>query len=165
MNTLPSSLVRGVVRPLAALFLAAALSLPLRANGEEWSAQQKEVWKNVEAYWALDAAGDTQGFLSYFHADYRGWGYDSAIPGTKERARKFLTHMHKSSKTLVYDVQPLTVRVQGNIAFVHYVYTRLYKDSEGKEKREAGRWTDILSKDGNKWVLIGDHGGEFPPKP
>jgi hypothetical protein len=45
------------------------------------------------------------------------------------------------------------------------VYTRLYKDSEGKEKREAGRWTDILMKDGNKWVLIGDHGGEFPPKP
>jgi ketosteroid isomerase-like protein len=165
MHTSYSVLGRRLARPFTALLLAASLSLPLGANAQEWSAQQKEIWKNVEAYWALDAAGDTPGFLAYFHADYRGWGYDSAIPGSKERAKKFLTHMHKASKTLVYDVQPLSVSVQGNVAFAHYVYTRLYKDSEGKEKREAGRWTDILLKDGNKWVLIGDHGGEFPPKP
>jgi len=29
----------------------------------------------------------------------------------------------------------------------------------GKEKSSQGRWTDILKKEGDKWLLIGDHGG------
>jgi len=43
---------------------------------------------------------------------------------------------------------------------VHYYYTYLYKDVEGKQKTSQGRWTDILMKQGNKWVMIGDHGGQ-----
>ena len=41
--------------------------------GQEWSAQQKEVWKNVQTYWDLDAKRDIEGFMSYFHSDYCGW--------------------------------------------------------------------------------------------
>jgi ketosteroid isomerase-like protein len=86
------------------------------------------------------------------------------LPGSKERAVKFITHGHKSSKTLVYDLQPVTMRAHGNIAYVNYLWTRIIKDPEGKEKRESGRWTDILIKDGSKWVMIADHGGEMPLK-
>lgn len=50
----------------------------------------------------------------------------------------------------------------GNIAFVHYYYDQVVKDAEGKEKSESGRWTDILMKQGDKWVMIGDHGGPSP---
>ena len=28
-----------------------------------------------------------------------------------------------------------------------------------KEKVEQGRWTDILIKQDDKWIMIGDHGG------
>ena len=38
---------------------------------------QKDVWKSVEDYWALDAKGDLEGFMSYFDASYVGWSYDS----------------------------------------------------------------------------------------
>jgi ketosteroid isomerase-like protein len=134
------------------------------ARAEEWSAEQKDVWKNVETYWALDMAGDTAGFLAYFHADYKGWNYNNAIPGSKERATKFITHGHKSSKTLVYDLQPVTVRVYGDTAFAHYFWTRVAKDAEGKEKRESGRWTDILRKQAGKWVMVADHGGAIAAK-
>lgn len=44
------------------------------------------------------------------------------------------------------------------LAYVHYYYSYLYKDAEGKEKSSFGRWTDILMKQGDKWVMIGDHG-------
>ena len=165
MKTHRFPLVRRIVSSTAILILCAALGAVVRAGGEEWSSQQKEVWKNVETYWRLDAAGDTQAFLTYFHADYQGWNYGNVLPGSKERATKFITHDHQTSKTLVHDLQPVTVRVNGNIAYAHYLYTRVVKDVEGKQKREAGRWTDILMKDGNKWVMIADHGGEFPPKP
>lgn len=165
MKASHSILVGNLVRSAAVLLLCATLSPLLRANRESWSAEQKEVWKNVETYWALGAAGDTKGWQEYMHADYQGWAYDNPLPGSRERTIKFVAHFHRTSKTLVSDLQPVTVRVFGEMAYVHYFYTEITKDAEGKEKRQSGRWTDILKKQGNKWVMVADHGGELPPKP
>ena len=82
-----------------------------------------------------------------------------AVPGGKDTARKFLSHYHKTSKTLVYDLQPAAIRVHGNVAIVHYHYTQIARDAAGKDKESSGRWSDILMKQGDKWVLIGDSGG------
>ena len=57
-----------------ALFVAA----PLPA--QQWSDAQKDVWKSVENYWALDAKGDLEGFMSYFDASYVGWSYEGGWP-------------------------------------------------------------------------------------
>ena len=149
-------LTKGLVISFAAgLMMFASTAL----FAQEWSAPQKEVWKNVEAYWAQDAAGNTEGFLAYFHADYMGWDSGRAVPGGKDAARKFITHGHKTSKTLVYDIQPVAIKIHGNVAFAHYHYVQIAKDEAGKAKETSGRWTDILMKQGDKWVLIGDHGG------
>ena len=129
---------------------------------QQWSAAQQEVWKNVETYWAMDAAGNTEGFMSYFHADYSGWGYANPLPVSKETVRKFVTHSHQTEKTLVQDIQPVAIKVYGNVAFVHYYYHRIQKDAEGKQQDVRGRWTDILMKQGDRWVMIGDHGGQSP---
>ena len=164
MKASSPAFVRAVLKLAALAVVSIAFLIPNSVQAEEWSAEQKEVWKNVETYWALDMAGDTAGFLAYFHADYKGWNYNNPVPGSKERVTKFLTHGHKVSKTLVYDLQPMTVRVYGETAYVHYFWTRVARDAEGKEKRESGRWTDILRKQGGKWVLVADHGGEIAPK-
>ncbi len=127
---------------------------------QEWSAAQKEVWKNVEGYWALDAAGNTDGLLAYFHPDYVGWSITNAMPSSREATKKFITHRHKTSKTLVYDLQPAAIKIHGNIAIVHYHYVLIAKNAEGKDKESSGRWTDTLMKQGDKWVMIGDQGGQ-----
>jgi ketosteroid isomerase-like protein len=126
---------------------------------QEWSAAQKEVWKNVEAYNALADAGNVEGFMAYVHNDYLGWSNQSALPNDKASVRKFVEYEFKASKTLVSSIKPVGIGVFGNIAYVHYYYSVIYKDMEGKEKSESGRWTDILMKEGDKWVMIGDHGG------
>lgn len=145
------------IAALCASSLMLFASMPSFA--QEWSAPQKEVWKNVEAYWALDAAGNTDAFMGYFHADYMGWSTANAMPSSKEAARKFIAYQHKVSKTLVYDLQPVAIKIHGNVAFAHYHYTQVVKDATGKDKETSGRWTDILTKQGDKWVLIGDNGG------
>jgi ketosteroid isomerase-like protein len=132
------------------------------AAAQEWSAAQKEVWNNVEAYWDLSAKGDLEGFMSYFHPDYRGWSYQSPVPGTKETARKFLTYELATTKTVVYQITPVAIQVHGNFAFVAYYYNEIDKDAEGKVKNRQGRWLDILTKQGDRWVMIGDHGGDQP---
>jgi ketosteroid isomerase-like protein len=96
------------------------------------------------------------------HGDYAGWSIDSPLPSTKETAAKFLTHGHSTSKTLVHHIQPVAIKIHGNIAIVHYYWTRISKSGD-KEKETAGRWTDVLMKQNDKWVLIADHGGT-PPK-
>jgi ketosteroid isomerase-like protein len=127
--------------------------------GQEWSEQQKEVWKNVETYANLWAKRDLEGFLAYFHDDFSGWGNADALPRNKARIRKFNSHNFETTKVLVTDIQPVGVNIFDNVAIVQYYFTDVLKDKEGKEQTVRGRWTDILMKQGDKWVIIGDHGG------
>ena len=126
---------------------------------QEWSAAQKEVWKNVEAYNALADAGNVDGFMAYVHNDYLGWNYESALPNDRAAVRKYVEYEFKTSKTILSNIKPVAIGVFGNCAYVHYYFTSIYKDADGKEKSVSGRWTDILMKQGDKWVMIGDHGG------
>lgn len=127
--------------------------------GQEWSDKQKEVWQNVETYWDLDAKRDLEGALSYFHDDYSGWFNRSALPSNKASTRKFLAHFFGTTTILLQEIQPVAIKIHGNMAIVHYYYSRLVKDVEGKERNWRGRWTDILMQQGDKWLLIADHGG------
>lgn len=77
----------------------------------------------MQTYWAPATASDTQDFLEYVHADYQGWAYDNPLPGSRKRAVKFITLYQRTTKTLVQNLQPVTVRVFGDIAYVHYFYT------------------------------------------
>lgn len=139
--------------------LAVAAAAP--AHAQEWSAAQKDVWKSVEAYWALDAKADVEGFMAYFDPSYVGWSYDSPVPGDKATVKKFITQEYQMSKTLVYDIKPVAIQVHGNFAFADYYYMQLVKNAEGKTEEIKGRWTDILMKEGDRWMLIGDHGGRI----
>jgi len=143
---------------LTALCFILPVSTPLRA--QEWSAAQKDVWKNVEAYTALNTQRNLEGFLEYFHADYCGWAYEDALPSDKASIRKYIEYRWKTTKILFSEIKPVAIKIYGNVAIVHYYYTTVYADAEGKEKSASGRWTDILMKQGDKWVMIGDHGGQ-----
>ena len=126
---------------------------------QEWSAAQEEVWENVEAYWVLSAEEDLEGFLSYFHTDYSGWFNQAPLPSSKSSARKWISHGMKTVDTLVYEINPVAIKIFGNVAVVHYYYIQAVKDAEGKQTTRSGRWTDILMKQDDRWVIIGDHGG------
>ncbi len=97
--------------------------------------------------------------MAYFHPDYRGWPYQVTLPGDKAIVRKFVQQGMKTSETLVSTIQPVAIQIDGNVVLVYYYYAVIEKDAEGKEQSRSGRSLDILVKQGNTWVLIGDHGG------
>ena len=132
-------------------------------NAQEWSAAQKEVWKNVNDYWGVMAKGDLNGFFEYFSPDYIGWDDGSLLPSTKEESKKVFTYFYTGVKIPLYEIKPLAIVIHGDFAFVDYVYFMI-TEADGKKKSEKGRWTDILAKSGNKWLMIGDHGGATPEK-
>jgi ketosteroid isomerase-like protein len=144
----------------AAVLACAAFAGALPA--QEWSAAQKEVWSNVEAYNQAWAKKDLEGFMAYFDDDYLGWSRGDALPSTKADARKWLAYSFESKDVVLWDIKPVGIKIHGEIAFVHYFYSVVTRGKDGKDKAENGRWTDILKKKGQRWVMIGDHGGADP---
>ena len=55
------------------LIVSMVLFMAVGLFAGQWSAEQKEVWKNVLAYNELVTKGDVEGFLTYFHEDFSGW--------------------------------------------------------------------------------------------
>jgi ketosteroid isomerase-like protein len=148
-----------VVKSSVLLFVCAAMLAPASLFSQEWSAQQNDVWKNVETYWGLAAKADLEAFLTYFHEDFSGWINGTPVPHNRTTREKFIRFNNPRSKILFQDLQPLAIKIHGNVAIAHYTYTEITKSGEEKEKTEQGRWTDILMKQGDKWIMIGDSGG------
>jgi hypothetical protein len=63
------------------------------------------------------------------------------------------------AETLLHDVDPVAIRVHGTVAIVHYYYSRTYVDMSGERHGDTGRWTDILIRQGDRWLMVADHGG------
>lgn len=137
------------------LFLLGATSV----IAEEWSKEQKEVLATVEAYSDLMMKRDIDGFLKYFHKDYRGWDYNTPVPYGFESLKKWVSFGFPKSEVLIYEIKPLEILVFEKSAVLHYYFYYRVKDYEGKEKTNTDRWTDILTKKDGKWLLIADHGG------
>lgn len=144
------------------IILTATLILGLGLSSvfaQEWTPAQKEIWKNVNTYWDLLAKGDINGFLGYFHPDYIGWQNGDPTPTTFDETKKWITYTYKGVKIPVFTLKPLAIKIYGDVAFVDYEFFMAKEYPDGKKSMEGGNWTDILLKQGNKWVMIGDHGG------
>ena len=144
------------------LFVSIILSAfcVLSLSAQQWTDEQLEVWKSVETYWDLANTGKVDGFLSYYDESFIGWPYGSDATHCQKTRAKWIKYYLPLSTTLVSTITPEAIWVKDNFAFVHYYYSNVTKDSEGKVSFESGRWTDILMKKGDRWIMIGDHGGQ-----
>ena len=145
------------------LFITILIAIPLStvlSQAQKWNEQQQEVWKNVETYWNLYAKGDAVGFLSYCDDGYYGWNYNFQTPMDKESATKFIKADMSENHEVMHVITPAVIWVKGDFAYADYYYQLVTQNSKGVEKTTSGRWTDILMKKGDKWVLVGDHGGQ-----
>ncbi len=130
------------------------------STAQEWSKEQKDVWAGVEKYWEVNQS-DPLAFLQYFDESYLGWGYENEAPSKKDDVVKSFSYWTKKGKIQYHVLTPSKIWVNGDFAFVHYYYTQVIENTDGKATTERGRWTDILMKKGGKWMLVGDHGGEI----
>jgi ketosteroid isomerase-like protein len=149
--------MKALIAAVAALCVFAFLAAPLTA--QQWTDEQKEVWEAVEAYSKLAMEGNVDGFLEVFHPDFVGWHYGSPVPDDYAARVKMMKFFLPLGKVLFYHLTPLAIRVHGDVAVVHYVYSDLSRMGEGEPEWKQGRWTDILMKKDDTWLLIADHGG------
>lgn len=133
------------------------------AMGQTWSLQEQEVWGTVTTYWKVFCSGNLDGFMSFFHVDFSGWRDSSPLPDDKGSRYRWEAFDLRSIKPLNYEVKPCSIKVlDGKFAIVHYYFSLFYRNADGKASVSSGRWTDILMKEGNRWLIVGDHGHEDP---
>jgi hypothetical protein len=98
-------------------------------------------------------------FLKYFHKDYSGWNYFSEMSVKKSDVKKELNNLPKI-EILSYNIEPVSIQIKNDIAIVHYTYSAKYRDAIGDIKSKNGNYTDILMKEDENWLIIGDHIGD-----
>ena len=138
------------------LFFFVALNL----SAQQWTDEQKEVWKGVETYNAVISSENPADILNYFDDSFYGWSYDSETPHTKADVQKSIKYWITKGKVVTYTITPARIWVNGNFAYAHYYYSQVSEGKDGIPIVEKGRYTDILMKKEGKWVMVGDHGGQ-----
>lgn len=117
--------------------------------GQEWTAEQKEIWELVEADYELFKQGDLQGILASRHDDVVIWSGIHLFPMNKKALRNNYKNWFASDKPVNWELKPLDIKVSGNVASVFYEY-------KFSGKRFSGHGRSVLTwvKQNRKWLII-----------
>lgn len=142
---------------LTALILLTALVV-LPAAGQEWSSDQQEVWKAVMWTWDVD---QVDWCAEACHPNVLAWGVGYPAPRNKDQISAWSKRDQETSTALEVQVTPVGIVIQGDTAVAHYYYSQLSESEDGERRTEHGRYTDVLVKEGGKWLYIAWNGGEM----
>jgi hypothetical protein len=132
-----------------------------QAIGEEWTAEQKEVWASVQANWETIKKGDVEAALAMKHDDMVAWYGENPEPLRKELMKQSYLNWFNSDKLVSYKLRLLTINIFNNVANVFYLYKY-----EGEKFSNIGRAFETWVKQDNKWLAIGsfDSSCEYLPR-
>lgn len=137
------------------------LLLNSKAFGQEWTAEQKEVWEVVKADIELSKHGDIEGILASRHNDILSLWSSKPIPFDKELLRFNLENWFNYDKPVNWELNPLAIKVIANVAIVFYSY-KFSGNTIFRHSRTMETWI----KQDNQWLMIGSLDAscdELPP--
>lgn len=128
-------------------------------SAQEWTKDQKELWKTIENAWAKWQEGDLDAVFENIHEKYLGWNQDDPLPTSKAKWFKSAKIMMEHAKLAYYDIEPARILVYNDVAVVHYYYEQKIeytKEGETTHHSYKGKNAEFCIKEGGKWMLIGD---------
>lgn len=128
-------------------------------NGQEWSKDQKAVWKEVENGWAAWKSKDTEAAFAGIHEKYLGWNQEDPLPISKAKWKSMQEQWKDNMTIEYYDLQPARIVIEGDNAVVYYFfefYSVFEKGDMKKENSVEGRNVEFYIKEKGKWMLLGD---------
>ena len=126
---------------------------------QEWTKEQKEVWKAVEDEWSIWKNGDVEGLAAIMHEKYQSWNNTFPLPVSKSMTVDYFKQMNATFKVINYSINPARITVTENSAAAYYYFSFSYSYGEGESKKkenEKGRYVEFYTRQGGKWLLLGD---------
>jgi ketosteroid isomerase-like protein len=159
MKTKDMNLITWIL--VSIIILGIILLLNSKAFGQEWTAEQKEVWEVVEADYELFKQGDLEGILESRHDDVAILYGNKPIPYGKEMLSSNYKAWFDYDKPVSFELEPLAIKIIGNVVSVFYTYK-----FSGKILSGSGRAMKTWIKQDNRWILINSHSSscdKLPP--
>ena len=152
------------VRRLYLLVPFALAALANAAAAQTWSTEQQEVWKLEEQQWKMSAEKDASWIDKMVHTNLSYWDNDQVAPQNKASLVRWNRYNSGNSTVLEQEIFPISVTITGNIAVAQYRYSQARENTKKERETVSGRYTDVLVKDGGRWMFIAWAGGEDPKK-
>jgi hypothetical protein len=134
------------------------------ASAQTPSQDQQDVWKVEQQQWAMTKAKDDTWLDTMVHPNLRFWETGAPMPRDRASLKHWSRFGNENATVLEQELFPISTTITGNVAVVQYRY--MYARENYKKERDTvtGHYTDILMKDGGKWLFIAWEGGDDPKK-
>ena len=148
------------------IFLTVGMCLLIssaQVQAQTWSPAEKEVLQAIDDCQRANEEENLEAWMACFHDDYVSFGYGSPNTWNKADERKRFPLLVWANYDCIESwIKPLAIRIVGDVAIIHYYLYKVGRDKDGKDTDSRARWTDIMVKQGGKWVWIAAHGGSDP---
>ena len=134
------------------------------AVAQSWTPEQQGLWSLEEQQWKMAAAKDASWIDSMVHSNISYWDTDQPGPQNKASLTRWVKYNYATSTVLEQELFPISMTITGNVAVVHYRYRIASENDKGEREIVTGRYTDVLVKEGNRWLFIAWAGGDDPKK-
>lgn len=138
----------------------ASLLLFSTAMAQDSRDDEANVLLTIEREWEAAQKGDRDAVDAMLADNFMGWGRGSPAPRSKNSTARWSRLADKEmGKVLRYELYPLSITVEGDVAVAHYLYSTAFKAKDGTVKMHNGRYTDVLVRNGDSWKFVAWHGG------
>jgi hypothetical protein len=134
------------------------------ASAQEWSPEQQEIWKVEQQQWKMSAAKDLSWIDTMVHQNMRFWETGAPMPRDKASLKHWSRFDADNASALEQEIFPISATVTGNIAVVQYNYVIARENYKKERETVTGHYTDVLVKDGGRWLFLAWAGGDDPKK-
>ncbi|MDD3375105.1 MAG: nuclear transport factor 2 family protein [Candidatus Omnitrophica bacterium] len=124
---------------------------------EQWTEDQKEIWKVIEDHWDCLVNGKVDQFKSYIHPRFVGFGHESPYPVDQGWLFHWVGFWSKSTKFLIHALKPQHIVIHGDIAIVQYCLFTITKNDVSAGNSSIRRYTMTWKKEDGKWRVIASH--------
>jgi hypothetical protein len=147
----------------------AAVSLVLcaftgAASAQALSQEQQEIWKVEQQQWKMFTAKDTSWIDTLVHPNLRIWETGAPMPRDRSSLKHWSRYDSEAATVLEQEIFPISATITGNIAVVQYHYMVARENYKKERENVTGHYTDILVKEGGRWLFIAWAGGDDQKK-
>lgn len=144
------------------LALLSWVLLPTLATAQTWTAEQQEIWSLEQQQWQMTKDKDMTWIDKMVHPNLTFWDVEQPGPQNKASLTRWLRFSNSATTVLEQELFPISVTITGNVAIAQYRYTTVRENYKKEREPATGRYTDVLLKEGNRWLFIAWAGGDDP---
>lgn len=133
-------------------------------SAQTWSPEQLEILALEEQQWQMVKDKDLSWIDKMVHPNLSYWETGQSMPQNKASLTRWSRFSSTTDRVLEHELFPISIKITGNLAVVQYHYQVVKEDYKKERETVRGHYTDVLIKEGGRWLFIAWSGGDDPKK-